>query len=209
MPAIDSLIQFRTSVAEANNFTTTILQRYASGNYKFPVLLRNFVVESAFLRIFIAWETFLENIFVKYMMGEQPVFTPIVNRYATPIDINHAKSFLIGLSGKQFVDWSTPDTIRKLSIIYFGNVNIINTVISSIHTDFLALKTIRNAAAHMTAATGGKLDVLASNIMGSPQVGIKAAMLLLWADPVPPIPVSLFSNYITLLDTSAELITNG
>lgn len=209
MPAIDSLVQFRASVTEANNFTTTILQRYASGGYKFPALLRSFVVESAFLRVFIAWETFLEDIFIKYMMGEQPLITPIANRYANPIDIKHAKSFLLGPNTRPFVDWSTPDTIRNLSTIYFGNTNILNTTISSIYTDFLNLKTIRNAAAHMTSSTGGKLDVLASNIMRSPQVGIRPASLLLWIDPLPPTPNTVFYNYIQLLDTSAELITNG
>jgi hypothetical protein len=209
MPAIDSLNQFRASIAETNSFMQTILQKYNSGGYKFPVLLRNFVVESAFLKVFIAWESFLEDIFIKYMMGEQPTVTQISNRYATPIDIAHARKFLLGTNARDFVDWSTPDTIQRLSVIYFGGVNIFNTIVASIYTDFLRLKTIRNAAAHMTLSTGGKLDSVASTIMGSPKSGIKPAELLLWIDPVPATPNTVFYNYIQVLDTAAELIVKG
>jgi hypothetical protein len=209
MPVVDSLAVFRASVAEASNFISIIIQKYASGAYKFPAPLRRFVVESSFLRIFIAWETFLEDVFMKYMMGEEPIVTPIAHRYATPIDLTHAKSFLIGLNSRQFIDWSTPDSIRKLSLIYFGPANILNDTIGAIYTDFLNLKTIRNAAAHMSSSTSSKLDVLATNIMGSPQAGISASRLLLWINPVPPVPETLISYYINILDTSAELIVNG
>lgn len=209
MPAIDSLNEYRTSVSEASSFIATILQRHASGGYKYPAALRGFVVESAFVKIFVAWETFIEGIFMKYMMGENPDTVPLSHRYASPISRSHANDFLLGIGKKDFIEWSTPDTVKKLSGIYFGNENIINDTIGGIYQDLISLKIIRNAIAHVSSTTSSKLDRLASTIIGLPQVGIQPHALLLWIDPTPALPNTLLSKYITLLDTAAELITRG
>jgi hypothetical protein len=70
MPLIDSLTTFRGSVAEANGFIDLAFQQDGNGNYALPQNQREFITDSAYLKIFIAWETFLENCFIKYMPWE-------------------------------------------------------------------------------------------------------------------------------------------
>lgn len=119
MPLIDSLNSFRGSVTDADNNMNIALLRYRNGRHKYNLPFREFVVESSFLKIFIAWETFLESVFIKYMMGENPIINPPPTRYVNPIDPAHANNMLIGT--KSFADWSKPDDVRKLSELFFGH----------------------------------------------------------------------------------------
>ena len=72
----------------------------------------------------------------------------------------HAHRILIGT--QKYVDWSNPEIIRRLCNLFFDPSNPFDTYIASINTDLFDLKTIRNAAAHLTSTTSQQLDSLAT-----------------------------------------------
>jgi hypothetical protein len=89
----------------------------------------------------IAWETIQERAFVEYLMGVTSAAGNIMPRFVQPSDRAHASKMLIGQG--RFVDWSTPDPIRKLANNFLGNGEPFETVLASIHADLIDLKTIR------------------------------------------------------------------
>jgi hypothetical protein len=155
MSLIDSLTTFRSSIAEANSFINLAFQQDSNGNYVQPQNQREFIADSAYLKIFICWETFLENSFIQYMLGEPSILGNTMICCVQPRDQKHANDLLIGT--QQYVDWSNPGTVKTLCNLYFASGNPFDTLISSIMTDLYDLKTIRNAAAHLTSTTQQKL----------------------------------------------------
>lgn len=208
MPIVDSLNNFRSSVAEANSFITIAFQQDANGNYLLPQNARDFINDSAFLKIFIAWETYLESVFLKFLLGEPSILGTFLVRYATPLDTLHGNNMLIGK--QKYVDWSDPATVKLFANLYFLTGNHIDAFINSIYSELLDLKTIRNAAAHLTSTTSGKLDSVASRILGSPQTNITVSQLIFSIDPsAAPAGTTVLSIFLSKLEIAAEGIANG
>lgn len=202
-----NLTDYRASVADCNSFISFAHQQYANGNYKINANLRKFISESAFLKIFIAWETFLENSFIDYLMGEPSILNNRPARWATPISREHANQLLIGT--QKYVDWANPEITRKLSKIYFHEGYVFNTQLSAVNTELLDLKTIRNSAAHLSSSTSAKLDSLSSRLLNRQCNNYTAYKLLFSPDPNSTTGGTILSNYLVVLDISAEIIANG
>jgi len=207
MALIDSLTTFRVSVAEANSFTTLAFQQDAAGNYMLSQNQREFITDSAYLRLFIAWETFLENSFIKYMLGEPSILGNVITRYVQPLNERHANSLLIGT--QKYVDWSNPEIIKRLCNLYFSPGNPFDTYVSSIFADLFDLKTIRNAAAHLTSSTRQQLDSLGTRKLQRPCNNLKVSDLIFAVDPNSTNNETILTTYLDKLDISAEGIANG
>jgi hypothetical protein len=165
------------------------------------------LVESAFLRLFIAWETFIEDTFIHYMVGTPSARGIVLNRYVAPLDMQHAQS--IALGNTRFVDWATPDAVRRLAGLYFHLGDPFESVLSGIHADLLDLKTVRNAAAHLSSTTTAQLDALASRKLGTPVANIGVAAFVTSPDPASVPGESILQTYERSLDAAADLIANA
>jgi len=207
MPLIDALTTFRGAVAEANSFITLAFKQDTSGNYILSANQQDFLTDSAYLRVFIAWETFLENTFVRYMLGEHSILGNIVTSYVRPLDDQHANRLLIGT--QKFVDWSDPQTVKKLCNLYFSPGNPIDTFVSSMASDLSDLKTIRNAAAHLSSTTRKQLDALGTRKLKKTCTNLKVSDYILAVDPVSKTNDTILTSYLNLLDVCAEGIANG
>jgi hypothetical protein len=207
MPLIDSLTEYRNSISDASGFINYAFAQYPSGRYKLPIQKRNFITESSFLRIFIAWEAFLESCFIKYMLGELSVLGNIIPTFVTPVDAQHANKLIIGT--QKYVDWSNPEIVRRLCNLYFSPGNPFDTFIGSVMADLFDLKTIRNAAAHLSSTTNRQLDSLATRKLGVITVGTSVSSFILSLDPTSAINETILETYLTKLDIVAEGITNG
>ena len=206
MALSQNLSEFRASTAEFISHIDYAHLKYSSGSYKIARNLREFICESAFLRIFIAWETFIESCFVDYLLNEPSVRNNRPAKWATPIDKDHAQQIIIG--NQRHMDWSNPEAIRKISQIFFHQGYVFNSSLSSIINDLMDLKTIRNSAAHMSSTTASKLDGLSSRILNVPCVNYSAYKLLFSNDPRLP-NNNVLTRYMQLLDVAAEEIANG
>jgi hypothetical protein len=83
------------------------------------------------------------------------------------------------------------------------------SVLASIHSDLLDLKTIRNAAAHVSTTTVQPLDALASRKLQRNISGIAAAAFLLSTDPTSRSGSTIFEGYTSVLDTAAQRIIHA
>lgn len=203
-----NLIDFRATIIELNQHIQFAHQKYANGNYKIAANLRIFVSESAFLKMFVAWETFVESSFIDYLINEESILLRRPAKWATPIDRKHANQIVIG--NQKYMDWSNPEIVRAMSKIYFHQGYVFDTALSAINTDLMDMKTIRNSAAHLSSSTSDKLDGLASRILTTPCINYTAYRLLFSIDPRSGAAAqTVLNRSLTLLDIAAEQIANG
>lgn len=208
MALAQNLTEFRTATADLLAHVTFAHQKYASGSYKIARDLREFISESAFLRIYIAWETFVENCFVDYLLNEPSILNNRPAKWVNPIDKDHAQQIIIG--NQRHMDWSNPEAIRKISQIFFHQGYVFNTALSAINNDLMDLKTIRNSATHISSTTSSKLDGLSTRVLNTPCSSYTAYRLLFSLDPRSTVPnTKVLDRYLQIVDVAAEQIANG
>ncbi len=179
-----------------------------SGAYVWSPDVRTFITESAFLKMFIAWEQFLETSFVLYMMGHPSGMGNIVPKFVSPTDEGHAHRILVGT--RRYVDWSTPDTARKLAGSFFASGEPYETVLTLLSNDLMDLKTIRNAAAHLSSSTTQQLDALGTRKLRRPCVNVAVYDLLIAVNPDPSAGgKTILKTYQEILEAAASLIANA
>lgn len=208
MALAQNLAGFRAANTELVSHINFANTKYANGRYKIAQNLREFICESAFLRIFIAWETFLESCFVDYLLNEPSVMNNRPAKWANPINPEHAQEIIIG--NQRYMDWSNPEAVRKMSQIFFHQGYVFNTTLSAITNDLMDLKAIRNSAAHMSSTTSGKLDGVSSRILNTSCANYTAYKLLFSLDPrTGTANQTVLDRYLQILDVAAEQIANG
>jgi hypothetical protein len=204
---LNLLNDFRRSVETCRRLVTAAHAADANNAYLWPESDRSTVIEAAFLKFFISWEYFQESAFIEYLMGTISAAGNVIQRYATPPDRGHAAQMLVGLM--RYVDWSTPDNVRKLGRSFFLGGEPFETTLASIQSDLFDLKTIRNAAAHLATNTSQQLDALASRKLQRVVSGVAVSTLLLSVDPGSVSGATIFETYIALLDAAADRIVNA
>ena len=207
MPIAAALAEFHTSLGQSNAIIAAAYRVDSASKFFFTATEQSVLVESAFLRVFIAWEAFLESTFIHYMLGVPSVRGTVVPRCVTPRDAEHAHSIVVG--GMRHADWSTPDFVRKVARLFFDFGEPYETVLSQIHSDLLDIKTVRNAAAHLSSSTSTQLDALASRKLKSPSLGMTVARFVMHADPSSPNGESMMQTYTASLSSAAHLIADA
>lgn len=203
-----NLIDFRATITEMRQHIQFAHQKYASGGFKIAANLRVFISESAFLKMFVGWETFLENSFIDYLINEESILHRRPAKWATPIDRKHANQIIIG--NQKYMDWSNPEIVRAISKIFFHQGYVFDTALSAINADLMDMKTIRNSAAHLSSTTSDKLDGLATRILATPCTNYTAYQLLFATDPrTGAAAQNVLDRYLALIDIAAEQIANG
>jgi hypothetical protein len=206
MPLVAAFSAYRNQIACLNGYITKAFTQDAAGRYFLAPQEQSFIAEFSFLKAFIAWEGFLEEVFLQYLLGTPSLSGKVALRYASPFSEEHARSMLVG--NLKFVDWTNPQVVRTLAAIYFEKGEPISTIISSIEADLIDLKTIRNAAAHHDSTTGKKLDALASRKLNRLCVNISVSDFILSQDPNNGATGTILENYILKLDVAAENLVN-
>lgn len=84
MGLAQNLTDFRASIPELNQHISFAHQRYANGSFKHQSKLREFIAESAYLRIYVAWETFTEKSFIDYLINEESINQNRPAKWAMP-----------------------------------------------------------------------------------------------------------------------------
>ena len=105
------LIEFRDAITVSRRLIAAAHQKDTTGSYNWAEADRSTVVEAAFLKVFIAWETIEEKSFIEYLVGSPSATGNVIPCFVQPRDRAHAAKLLIGVG--RFVDWSTPDPVRE------------------------------------------------------------------------------------------------
>ena len=198
------LREFQSTIAQTKSFIATAHAMDTNGKYLRSIEERVLITESSFLRIFIAWEAFLEKSFVNYLRGKKSLTGKKIKRYAKPVDDNHAMKLLIGTN--RYVKWSNSQTVRKLAELFFENGEPFETILASIETDLNDLQTIRNAAAHISSTTSRELDGLGTRKLKKPCLNIHVYDLILAIDPNIT-SNTILKTYTDILDVASTQIT--
>ncbi|MBF9219679.1 hypothetical protein [Hymenobacter ruricola] len=204
MPLLACLQEFRNKVAAINNMIAAAHRVDGGGSFFFSGSERAAIVESGLVRLFIAWEHFLERSFILYLIGTRSGSGIRVKRYAFPVDEAHANKIVIG--GMRFMEWGTPDSVRKLSKLYFKDGEPYETVLTSISSELSDLKIVRNAASHLSSTTSASLDNLILRKLAQPIIGGTVAYYVLAVDPNSSSGETMLQVYENILDMAAELI---
>lgn len=207
---VDRALQdFVAACSSANNFVSRAHTQDARGHFHLTESERELVTVAAFLRLFISWETFLENTFLLYMLGNPTRLGANIRTFVVPNDLEHATSLLLGAQRQKFIDWSTPDTLRNLAPIIFEDGKPFLTAINGCHAQLLDMKTVRNATAHSTSTTKRALNSLASRMLNHSITNITPAEFLLSIQPSSHPSKTIMESYIEVLQLAAQLIAEG
>jgi hypothetical protein len=170
------------------------------------------VVQLAFLQAYLAWEQFLEEAFILYLLGKKSPsgFSP--KRYASPPTREHALK--MAAAEARHTDWTAIDMIVKRANRCFGSGRPFVKSLR-LRTNLLNdLKTLRNAAAHASTEARGNFESLVRREIGhlpaNWQVGsFLAATKLNPTAPigsVPPVPITFLEHYLKEIAAIAEEI---
>ncbi len=206
MPLSNSIAEFRSGVSQINAIIQKACDSDSSGNDIFDDSQKEFIISSAFLKMFIYWESFVEESFASYLIGEVSTNGTAVTTHVTPADKDHALKMLIGT--QKYVDWANHEIVRRLANLYLENGEPFSSNISSIARDLSDLKTVRNAAAHLSSTTQHQLDALASRVLGHTVSNATVANFILRLHP-DDATKTILQKYQELLDLAAENIAGN
>jgi hypothetical protein len=201
-----SLVEFRQNVTKVNNYIELAYEQDSSSNNLRTDEEIEFLVTSAFLKFFIAWESFLEKSFVSYLTGEESLDGNQLVRYASPVDEKHAHRILIGT--QNYVAWSNNETVNKIAGLYLENSEPYLTSLNSISRDLSDLRVIRNASAHISSSTQTKLDAVASRVLRTQISNIDVSDLVTRISPEDNTK-TILQMYQLKLDITAENIARN
>jgi hypothetical protein len=198
------LSSYQTAIVDLNNFISKVHSPATGQSSIWVTSDRVMMTESAFLRMFVIWEHFLEKSFIHYIMGNPSVSGKVFTRYANPKDDEHAGQIIVGLN--RYMDWSNPESIRKLSKLFLDGGEPYETSLKSITPDLFDLKIIRNSVAHISSTTSVHLDGLGNRLLRRPCLNISAYDLILSINPNNP-NKTILQTYQDILDTAATQIS--
>ena len=201
-----SLTEFRQNVTKVNSYIELAYEQDGSSNNLRTDEEIEFLVTSAFLKLFIAWECFLEKSFISYLTGEESLDGNQLVRYVSPVDEKHAHRIVIGT--QNYVSWANNKIVNQIAGLYFENSEPYLTSLNSISRDLSDLRTIRNASAHISSSTQKKLDAVASRILGAPISNIGVSDLVTRISPEDNTK-TILQMYQHKLDITAENIAHN
>jgi hypothetical protein len=204
---VDILNEFKANVAQCNALIANAHRLDGNGAFIFSPLDRQQITVAAFLNLFIAWETFLENSIAEIMTGGATISGTAPIKYVAPLDADAARKLVIGVM--RHFDHANHDNVRRIVGLYFQNGYPFEVHLNSIFSELSDLRTMRNASAHISSTTQTALEALAARIFGQPNAGVSLYQLLTAVDPRAQNNDTVFVSYKNKLVVAAELIAQG
>jgi hypothetical protein len=106
-----------------------------------PPLLQDqiyMIYELSFLKFFLAWEWFIENTFILYILGHRTDIRYMPKAYVRPKDQYHAYQFI--KEGREYADWTSPDIVIRKANLFFEDgepyKNVLNPIINTGYTRY-------------------------------------------------------------------------
>ena len=138
--------------------------------------------ELAYLRIFLTWEAFLEESFLRYLCGFHNSVGPVALKGARVPTIDDARVAILG--GQRFVSWYNP-----LRVIQRAQRFCINSphevVVLSVQTQLEWYAAIRGRIAHTSVYARGEFDIATLGLAGRRIRGSRPGSFLRMLDPSP------------------------
>ncbi len=116
--------------------------------------------EAGFMRAFVAWERFLEDVFLSYMMGQRPISGRAPHRYYEPPNSESAWDFLRMVAGRRpYLNWTEPTEIAQRAQVVFRNGGCFSKLQAQ-NQVLQDMKRVRNAISHDSDIARAKFEEL-------------------------------------------------
>lgn len=166
---------------------------------------RDSMVELAFLRAFLAWETFLEETFILYLAGQKPPKGRAPARYAFPPNVTVAGEWVVP-EGRDYANWTRADRVTVRAERFFKNGIPYAPVLRSNQNTLNDTRVLRNAIAHASVSTQAKFENLVRNKLAAYPTGLTVGGFLSTTVPHTTPPISFLEDYFAKFEAAALLI---
>jgi hypothetical protein len=134
------------------------------------------IMELAFLQMFLAWEDFLEESFVRYMCGGKTASGYRPNLYVSPSCLDHAYDILRGQ--RAFIEWSNAGEVLRRARLFFKDGKPYDPAIAGALQELEEMRIFRNGIAHRSATANEQFENLARRLLGYHPRGLVPGFLL-------------------------------
>jgi hypothetical protein len=165
---------------------------------------RDSLTELAFFRVFSAWEAFLEESFILYMLGQKAPKGRKIHRYGFPPNEDAAYEWVN--EGRPYAKW-TPDDIKPRAKRLFRDGKPFSQAITNHHNLLFQVKTVRNAIAHDSASARDKFEEMVRNELRTLPPNTTVGSFLLTTKPRTTPPISFFEFYLdSIIKVADEIV---
>ncbi len=179
--------------------------RFPAGTPKFTSNHKEIVIKIAFLQSFLAWEEFLDESFILYMLGMRP---PRGYRRPTrlfkPSKRKEAMRLIVG--DRRYADWTQTAMLRERARLYFKKGEPYDSALSIHQNMFQDMNTIRNAIAHSSEHSREQFKKLVRRNLGTYPSGITIAKFLRMQKPGITPAITFIDYYLTTVSLIADSI---
>jgi hypothetical protein len=141
--------------------------------------------ETAYLRVFLAWEEFLEETFLRYICGYASVLGSCI--LLNPPYLSLAAAQMAVLSGADFVSWADPRSVVRRSQRYM-TLGFHEVVLNSDLNRLLSFKAVRNRIAHASDHARNEFDIATRSLALRRYPGSSAGRFLRDRATIVPFP---------------------
>jgi len=197
---LDEMEQFAVAAEQWASLPLT------AGTTKFSLQHKEIIVESAFLRAFHAWEVFLEESFVSYLLGNTP---PKGSPPKCKISVTRREVALqvLNSEGAPFIPWTVPAKVVTRAENFFDNGLPYAPIINNQSSRLTEASTVRNAVAHAQSSAQDKfLKIVRRELTTIPTSGITVGRFLATRVPRSKPPESFFTQYLNRFRYVADQI---
>jgi len=172
---------------------------------RMPQIQVELVAELAFLRVFIAWESFLEQSFLRYLVGARSRSGQLPAKYVNPKNLDHAQQIVY--SGKDYFQWNSASKVVQIAETYFKDGEPFKPILQGITAELKEMTTIRNRIAHRSTSAREKFNTLVRKNFGHGIPGMTPGRFLLTPTSSSS-QSSFFDNYIEIIGAAGFLIVD-
>jgi hypothetical protein len=166
---------------------------------------RDHLTEMAFLRAFLAWEVFVEESFVLYLLGQRAPRGRAPFRYAFPPNQRAAMDWVVP-EGRAYAGWTVPAHVTNRAERFFRGGRPFAQVLRGNQSLLEETRIIRNAIAHRSMSAHDKFESFVRTKLGVLPPRTTVGSFLLTINPVITPPASFLESYIGKIDLAAKLI---
>ena len=168
---------------------------------------RDSMTELALLKAFLAWESFLEESFVLYLVGQKPPRGRPPHRYAFPPTQSAANEWLLPESGRRdYAEWANAEAVSNRAERFFRDGRPYTPVLKSNQNAFDEIRIIRNAIAHASASAHQKFEKVARLRLVPLPANLTVGGYLAMTVPGSSPPISFLESYFSKLEFFARQI---
>lgn len=161
------------------------------------------IAELAFLRIFIAWENFLEESFIRYIVGAKSLSGSRPTKLSNAKNMEHARKLIC--SARKYFQWNSASDVINISEIHFRNGEPYKNVLQGATIDLNDMNMIRNRIVHKSVISKNKFNDFVRKKLGHGSRGMTPGRFLLLPKYSTP-RLTFLDHYVGIIETVSRII---